>query len=51
MWKGFYAWGSSQPLFIQVALGLGMVLVGIYALGWTLGILFMIYLRRTEKKQ
>ena len=51
LWKGFYAWGSGQPLFLQVALGLGLVLVGIYVLGWTLGILFMIYLRRSEKKQ
>jgi len=49
-WKFLYEWASSQPVFIQVALGIGIVLVGIYLTGWCLGILFMTYLRKTEKK-
>jgi hypothetical protein len=51
LWKAFYSWASNQPVFIQVALGLGLVLVGLYLLGWTLGILFMMYLRRIENKK
>ena len=50
LWKFLYEWASAQPVFIQVALGIGIVLVGIYAIGWCLGILFMTYLRKTEEK-
>ena len=46
--KFLYEWTSGLPVFIQVALGIGIVLVGIYMIGWFLGILFMSYLRKTE---
>jgi hypothetical protein len=49
-WKFLYEWASSQPVLIQVALVIAIVLVGIYLTAWCLSILFMIYLRKTEKK-
>ena len=49
-WKFLYDWASGLPVFIQVALDVGIVLVGIYLIGWRLSILFMTYLKKTENK-
>ena len=51
MWKSFYAWGAAQPVFIQVALGLGIVLVGLYIFAWILGIGFLTMLRLSDRKK
>ena len=51
LWGKFYMWASTQPVFIQVALGLAMVLVGLYALGSMLGYTVLFFLRRSEKKR
>jgi hypothetical protein len=47
----FYTWASTQPVFIQVAIGLAMVLVGLYVLGSMLGYTVLFFLRRSEKKR
>ena len=46
--KFLYEWASGLPVFVQVALGIGIALVGIYLFAWCLGIIFMTYLRKTE---
>ena len=48
--KFLYDWASGLPVFVQVALGIGIALVGVYLFAWCLGILFMTYLRKTESK-
>jgi hypothetical protein len=50
LWRAFYTWASTQPVFIQVAIGLAMVLVGLYVLGSILGYIALFFLRRSEKK-
>ena len=40
-----------QPVFIQVPIGLAIFLVGGYLLAWFLGILFLTFLRISEKRE
>ena len=47
----FYEWASAQPLFIQIPIGLAIFLVGIYALGWIMGVLFLSALRWKDRKK
>ncbi|MBW1803146.1 MAG: hypothetical protein JRJ85_20730 [Deltaproteobacteria bacterium] len=51
LWRSFYAWGSAQPVFIQVALGIGIVLVCLYVFAWILGIGFLTLLRLSDRKK
>ena len=51
LWSAFYTWASGQPVFIQVAIGLAMVLVSLYLLGSILGYTVLFFLRRSEKKR
>jgi hypothetical protein len=51
LWGKFYTWASTQPVFVQVAIGLAMVLVGLYVLGSMLGYTVLFFLRRGEKKR
>jgi len=48
--KMFYSWASSQPLFIQVPIGMALFFVGLYLLAWIMGIIFLNVLRLSEKK-
>lgn len=51
LFKTVYFWASSQPIFIQVALGIAIVIVGLYMLAWILGIGFLTLLRISDKKK
>ena len=50
LWKQFCGWASAQPVFVQVAIGLGLVLIGLYAVAWVMGITFLTFLKSSEKK-
>ena len=51
LWKTFYLWASAQPVFIQVALGIALLLGGLYLFGWIMGIVFLNVLRLSEKRK
>ena len=40
LWQTFYVWASSQPFFIQVAVGIALVIVGGYLVLVVLSLLF-----------
>ena len=45
VWQVFYAWASAQPVFIQVALGIVLVVVGGYLLLMLFNILLITIFR------
>ena len=44
IWQAFYAWASAQPVFVQVALGIVLVVVGGYLLLVLISILASIFI-------
>jgi hypothetical protein len=50
-WNTSFSWATTKPLFARVALAVGLALAGIYLFCWILGMLFLFYLRRCEKRE
>jgi hypothetical protein len=49
--KFLYSWVSAQPLYVQVAIGVVLVLIGLYLVGSIGGMIFLNALMRSEKKR
>jgi hypothetical protein len=48
--KFLYSWVSTQPVYIQVAIGVLLLLLGLYVFCWIGGMIFLRVLMGAEKK-
>lgn len=49
LWWQFYYWAAEQPLFVQVAIGIGLVVVGVPLILGVIGLAFALVFGSLEK--